>query len=786
MLDFIPGFSVKSLSDTKRIPEIPFARHLPYVSLLDDGVIMLRDGDLMASFTVGGINADTTDENRITDLADVMSRLIATQSYDVGYYIHRISALCEPEMVAGNHNEFVNIIDQRWHDYLQTCGLRDRTTMITLTLRPQKLFNTLQSFFDKEKVNRREEIERRVKRLEKIVAAFIASLQDAAPKRLYASQGRWLGLLRALIDGAYRPLIPGAKFAPLSDLIASSDVQFNQDVFTVYGTHGQGLRLGTSITFKDYPSSTFAGILDRLNLPFDTVLSQSFTPIENVAAQGKISRVRRQMQSTEDAAISLSVQLEQAEDDVASGRSIFGDHQATISVFCDDEIDLDDAVTQISRAVQEAGCAMVRENFAGRAAYFSHHPGNYSYRTRAAMISSLNFVDMAAMHSSPTGRPRDLSPWGEAITICPTGRGEPYRFNFHLAGKKDDRTVGHTLVLGQTGSGKTLGTAFLVAQAMRVNPRVIVFDKDYGFEMAIRALDGDYATVKMGEPTGFNPFNAESDERGAAWLTDWLQTLCESNGTQLDAEQIEALNTAVIGNTTADASLQNFISFRSQLRATDDEGDLYTRLARWDEEGQFGWLFNGKDEDSLTFSNDVVAFDLSEIFDNDLIRTAWLSYVFRRIERLVEDERPTLLIMDEAWKLLDDAYFQRRLKDWMLTMRKKNVAVILLTQRVSHIKESAAGNSILESAVTRLVYPSSYNTVEELAPLHLSSNEMDFLRSSNVGNHLALLKSGDDSVVLDLNLAAIGGGIDVLGGGRGAKAREGWRDDPQFWQEFIK
>ncbi len=124
----------------------------------------------------------------------------------------------------------------------------------------------------------------------------------------------------------------------------------------------------------------------------------------------------------------------------------------------------------------------------------------------------------------------------------------------------------------------------------------------------------------------------------------------------------------------------------------------------------------------------LTAFDLTEIFDNDTVRTAWLSYVFRRVERLVEDEHPTLLVLDEAWKLLDDPYFEARLKDWMLTMRKKNVAVVLLTQRVSHITNSAAGDAILESAVTRLVYPSAFNTKRSLPRCTLRQRKARFCR----------------------------------------------------------
>lgn len=56
---------------------------------------------------------------------------------------------------------------------------------------------------------------------------------------------------------------------------------------------------------------------------------------------------------------------------------------------------------------------------------------------------------------------------------------------------------------------------------------------------------------------------------------------------------------------------------------------------------------------------------------------------------------------------------------------------------------------------------------------------------SNVDNHLVLLKSGSDSVVLDFDLVAIGKGIDVLGGGRGQKAIAGWRDRPDFQMEML-
>jgi type IV secretion system protein VirB4 len=759
---------------------------LPYLTVVDDATLMLRDGDLMASFAVEGINADTIDNRQTMELCNAFSRFIAQQRGDVAYYVHRISVETRPSIKSLEGHPFNEEIDRLWQEYLQTVGLRDRITVITMVMRPPKRISKILGLLGGNDNYNRTEVAVRAVRLDQMINTCMVGVSDAKPRRLTVGDGEWLGLLRTLIDGSSGRLIPGGKFMPLADLMANSTVTFKKNVFECDSPDPGRKRYGTIVSVKDYPTETYPGILDRLNLPYDTVVTQSFTPIDNITAQGKIARVRKQMKAAEDAAVSLMAQLEEAEDDVASGRVVFGEHHCSIALFCESLAELEEAMAYVTRAMQDAGAGIVRESFSARAVYFAQHPGNFTYRTRPAMISSQNFSGLCAMHGLSKGNPPEKSPWGDCVTIFPTARGETFRFNFHLAGKLGQRTVGHSLVLGQTGSGKTLGTAFLLSQAQRLGARIIVFDKDNGFEMAIRAMGGHYAAVRMGEDTGFNPMRAESDNRGAAWLADWLTALADNSGTPLNPIQQQALNDAVQSNTSADPRLQNFEQFRGQLRATDDDGDLYNRLGRWDETGQFGWLFGGKGSDPLAFENQVTAFDLTEIFDNDIVRTAWLSYVFRRIERLVEDEKPTLLVLDEAWKLLDDPYFQQRLKDWMLTMRKKNVAVVLLTQRVSHLTNSAAGDAILESAVTRLVYPSSYNTEAELAPLNLTPTESAFLQTSNVDNHLVLLKSGSDSVVLDFALHALGKGVDILGGGRGEKAPAGWRDRHDFQMEMLK
>ncbi|MEM7710172.1 MAG: hypothetical protein AAF264_05365, partial [Pseudomonadota bacterium] len=135
-----------------------------------------------------------------------------------------------------------------------------------------------------------------------------------------------------------------------------------------------------------------------------------------------------------------------------------------------------------------------------------------------------------------------------------------------------------------------------------------------------------------------------------------------------------------------------------------------------------------------------------------------------------DDQAPLIeqasIALDEAWKMLDDAYFQTRLKDWMLTMRKKNVVVVMLTQRVSHIAESQAAGSIFESTVTQILFPNGNNTPQELGPLTLTDREERYLCTSAAGARTALIRSNDRSTVVDFDLSALGSMMATLGAGR--------------------
>ena len=94
--------------------------------------------------------------------------------------------------------------------------------------------------------------------------------------------------------------------------------------------------------------------------------------------------------------------------------------------------------------------------------------------------------------------------------------------------------------------------------------------------------------------------------------------------------------------------------------------------------------------------------------------------------------------------MLDDPIFVKRLHDWLVTMRKKNAAVMMLTQTPTHLTQSKVGQIIAESVVTQLLYPNPRANPEDYRILRLNEKEAEFLCTPTGGLRLALLRSAGD------------------------------------------
>ncbi|SUZ33663.1 Type IV secretion system protein virB4 [Roseibaca ekhonensis] len=759
---------------------------LPYVSLVTDRTIRTRGNELMQCIRLEGVNSTTSADAYLDRIGGLLAGIVAQVGTEFSFYLHKVSKAVDVILPPIPGEGFAAAVDQQWRAHLGSSALRDKTLTLTVLKRPET-GSRLPFGLGASRTRLSADTTRRLRKLDEVVGFLLSSFNEMKPRLLAASTGELLGFLGSLNTGEEHPLFPRSRLGVIAEDVANTRVTFLGSTIGL-SDGAVGEKLGAIFAVKNYPAKTDSLMLDELNLPVDMVVTHSFVPINANIMAGRIKRQLRLMQAANDGAVSLAQELELAQDDLESKRLIFGEHHMTVAVYARSQSALDDIAAEIRNISATSGINLISEAFGARAHFMAQHPGNTGARSRKAAITNHNFADLATFHRTPLGKTGREVPWGVPITLFPTPERSGFRFNFHEQGAPDrEPTGGHTLILGRPGSGKSVLAAFLMTMARRAGARLFVFDYRAGMEMAVRALGGSYSTVRAGRPTGLNPLQTEIDARGQAWLADWLASLLERRDRPLTPVQTNRLQEVVRQNASAgNAGLRNWSDFASLLVSTDDDGDLFERMQEWTAEGRYGWIFGANTQDTFSLDGDVSGFDLTGILDSESERErmAVLSYLFRRVERVIEDRKPTIIVIDEAWKALDNAYFAERLSNWLVTARKQNAVVVMMTQYASQLERTRTGKTIVEAVPTQVLLPNIRASAADYAMLGLSDKELDVLLGVGSASRLALVRDDRGAVVIDADLSALGPLVTILGGMEKGEALVGpdYRERPEFWR----
>jgi type IV secretion system protein VirB4 len=155
---------------------------------------------------------------------------------------------------------------------------------------------------------------------------------------------------------------------------------------------------------------------------------------------------------------------------------------------------------------------------------------------------------------------------------------------------------------------------------------------------------------------------------------------------------------------------------------------------------------------------------MTRILDDPVCRTPAMLYLFHRIEDQL-DGSPTLIVIDEGWKALDDDVFVRRVRDWEKTIRKRNGAVGFCTQSAQDALQSRIASAIVEQSATHIFMGNPKAREEDYCGgFGLTAHELGLIRSMADGAHTFLVRHGQDSVVASLNLSGEQDLLTVLSG----------------------
>lgn len=510
------------------------------------------------------------------------------------------------------------------------------------------------------------------------------------------------------------------------------------------------------ISIKEYGPTTHACCMDRfLSLPYEMIITQSFTFFNRTVAIGQMQTQQKRLFNSGDNATSQILEISNALDMATSGDVAFGNHHLSIMCSARDVKELEDTISQVAVELSNTGAIVAREDINLEAAFWGQLPGNMQCVIRRSMIHTGNLADFSAMHNHPLGKIFG-NHWGEFVTILETTSGSPYFFNFHM------RDIGHTLIIGPTGAGKTVLMNFLCAQAQKFKPRMYFFDKDRGAEIFIRALGGVYTFLDPAKKSNFNPLQLQDSGENRTFLLEWLRILVTTNGETLSADDIKTLTIAINGNyklARKDRRLRNIVPFLGM----DGPGTLAGRISMWHSKGSHANVFDNE-EDNIDLSKDrTFGFEMAELLKDPISLSPVLLYVFHRIN-LSLDGYPTMIVLDEAWALIDNPIFAPKIKDWLKVLRKLNAFVIFATQSVEDAAKSRISDTLIQQTATQIFLPNLKATDVYRSAFMLSQREYEIIKTTDPSSRYFLVKQGISSVVSRVNLSGLDNIINVLSG----------------------
>jgi len=761
---------------------------LPYLAHIDDHTVMLRDRRLMQTIVLKGFlfeTADTSELNYRKDLRDAALKALSASRFAL--YHHIVRRRVEPSLDAVYDDAFSRALNDRWLKRLDAKALYVNDIYITLVRRPtQGRKGWVQRFVESASSDAGRadtELRESLRDLNEAREILVASLAAYRP-RLLGVQVRGDRNYSEILEFAARIYngFSQARLLPegnLSSHVPARRLSFGRNAGEWGPYAEQDRRYFGILSIKDYPGTSRPGMVDELlRLPAEFVLTQSFAFVDRDPALRRVNLALRRMRASDDEAVTLRTELAGASDDLAAGRAVFGEHHMTLMLSAADEGEVAQGLADAQAVLADLGIVGVREDLALEPAFWAQFPGNMSFITRRALIAGRNFASFASFHNFATGEPRGH--WGEAVTVLETTAAGPYFFNFHHG------DLGNFSVIGPSGSGKTVVLNFLLAQALKFRPRIVFFDKDRGSEIFIRAVGGGYRTLRPGEASGLNPLMLAATPENRRFLIEWVSRLVSPEATP-GAEDLAVIEAAVEANFHAPPGLRRLRAFADLLRGTErpTATDLYARLRPWFGRGEHAWLFDNA-EDQVGLDAAVVGFDMTQLLDSPATRTPAMMYLFHRVEERL-DGTPSIIVVDEGWKALDDDVFVARIRDWEKTIRKRNGLVGFVTQSAQDALASRISAAIVEQAATHIFLPNARaQQADYVDGFGLTLHEFELIRGLPDHAHCFLIKHGRESVVARLDLTGETDVLHVLSGRERAirlldEVRAETGDDPRDW-----
>ncbi len=783
---------------------------IPIACHYNEHTLLTKDGKLLQLIKVDGISSEKISDN-IQNLREIIRASVKkhTNSYDFTYWIHTIRErhnLDDPTPYKKLLPAHIHALWQRknhWNDkYVNTLYISIVHDAAKIKIKNfASLINSLSTKLIVDFENKY--LESSFQKLE--------SLANNILNDLSAFDAEKLGITFENENTFSAPLFLYNRIANINDsdcLVPIIDLStaIGRSTYTISGdkmvvtNQEQNKKFISLLSLKEYQESSSEALDKFLQLPLELIITEIFYFVDKKVVASALKGQDFFLKITNDDTLIKHKGINKFNDHKSSFE--FCNQQISIAIIEEDEDKLVASVAKAARELFKLGIVHVKEDLNIEQTFWAQLPANFAFIRRMSPILSDHVASLAVLHNAPLGS--QYTPWGRALTLLRTARGTPYFMNFH-----DKNGRGNTCIFGTEKTGKTVLLNFLVSESTKYDPTIIYISNSNDSKIFIEALEGTWLEI---DTQIINPFLVDDTEKSQAFILEFLK--------MLSGHYISPLN---------EVELTFLEKLRSKILSIDKEKRIFSyilKLEDFKEEGGStildklkgfteGQLYSGLFDQSVFNINEssIVGLNLYKLSDKPFAQQFYLSerkdleqfnnnlkkhqsvcasvvYALTYHLSLV-GTKPKIFAADSFDKLYKPEIYNDNIS-LIFNNLSENNGVFVGNFNFIYLKEypKYALKAWLELINTKIILPSDVKIEDLDKILGLTDSEIRKLLQLILTSRMFLINKDNDSVALELSIAALVGVVRILSSKKEEMAiykavLEKYQGPPDNWIHYL-
>lgn len=534
--------------------------------------------------------------------------------------------------------------------------------------------------------------------------------------------------------------------ASIRDFIAPASMDISYDGIKLSGMHVNSLFV---FTYPRYLETNWMSPLVNFDATMD--IAQFIYPIDSAAIMKVLRRKVAQMQSAmrmdlekgnvRDPAIETALQdAEQLRTELQRGQEKFFQFALYLTIYAKSERGLKKIVKQIESLL---GGKLILTRGTELQAEHAFHSTIPMALDELEVVRNMNTSPLSASFpftsstlTSNDGILYGLNRHNDSLIIFD-------RFSLENA---------NSVVFAKSGAGKSYAVKLEILRSMMLGTDVIIIDPENEYENLTRTVGGTYLRVSLTSDRRINPFDLPKPIQGEELqpgdllrsniinLQGLLKIMLGHMTPLEDSLLDKALNEvyAIHGITMdlldpSEKTPPTMEDLESILASMEGAQSLAQRIQKFTT-GTYGGIFNKPT--NINLSSGLMVFCIRDLEDalRPIAMYIILNYIWTRIRAQLKRR---ILVIDEAWSLMQHEDSARFLYGLVKRARKYYLGVTTITQDVEDFVNSPHGKPIITNSSLQLLLKQAPSAIEPLAKIfNLTEGEKYMLLNSGVGQGL--------------------------------------------------